>query len=233
MLIIWAGGSPGRRAPWHAQRMDSLERGALEVEESLGATTETVQKSMKHAITAATLLLAITFVEDSIRICKLFEFQYHFIMSNNGAPESLAKLFLLASFVTQVSACTLVLPASPALKKNVCWALLCCVSVQPPMYGQLGNIIFVSMSIAQIGALLLLAASCHDELRSKEGSKEVPGDCTLRATPLEPPADRGLRLAVELTEWAVPRSHSFGAAGALTKLFARLLLTGSARPPRS
>eukprot|EP00966_Prymnesium_polylepis_P073105 1697976-Prymnesium_polylepis.1 len=65
------------------------------------------------------------------------------------------------------------------------------------MYGQLGNIVFVSMSVAQIGALLLLAASCHEEARAKEGAREVPGD------------------------WA------------LTKLFARLLLTGAATRSRA
>ena len=102
-----------------------------------------------------------------MRICKLWEFQYRFIMSSCGAPESLAKFFLVVSFVTQVSAAVLVLPISPAFKKKVCWALLCCVSAQPAFYGQLGNIVFVSMSIAQIGALFLLAASCHEEVRSK------------------------------------------------------------------
>lgn len=169
--------------------MDSMEKSAQDVEVSLGATTDVVERSVKHAMTAATVLLTLTFVEDAVRIFKLWDFQYKFVVDNAGVPDFLAKFFLLASFFVQCGAVLLPSPISATIKKKLCFALLGCVVVQPPMYGQLGNIVFVSMSVAQIGALLLLAASCHEEARAKEGAREVPGD------------------------WA------------LTKLFARLLLT--------
>ena len=38
---------------------------------------------------------------------------------------------------------------SANLKKAICYAVLACVSVQPFVYGQLDNLVFVCMSIAQ------------------------------------------------------------------------------------
>ncbi|KAL1525518.1 hypothetical protein AB1Y20_020374 [Prymnesium parvum] len=71
-----------------------------------------------------------------------------------------------------MGAAFLLLPIGVDTKKRICFALLACVLIQPPMYGQLSNIVFVSMSIAQVGALLLLAASIRDEGRAQAGGWE-------------------------------------------------------------
>mmetsp|Transcript_17006 Transcript_17006/g.40569 ORF Transcript_17006/g.40569 Transcript_17006/m.40569 type:complete len:273 (-) Transcript_17006:39-857(-) len=146
------------------------------VELKIDDSFEPVKPSKRYLVKAATALLTLTFLEDSLRIYNLWDTQFKHVMAYTSTTEFNAKLFLLATFIIQMGAAFLLLPIGVDTKKRICFALLACVLIQPPMYGQLSNIVFVSMSIAQVGALLLLAASIRDEGRAQAGGWEVPGD---------------------------------------------------------
>jgi len=156
--------------------MDELAQTVLQVEEQFPETQKAVPR---YAVGAATLLLVSTFIEDSLRIYSLWEYQHKFVEKAGGLGEFLSKTLLLCSFTIQMSSVMLLAPISASIKKSVCYMVLACVAAQPLMYGQLGNLVFVCMSIAQVGALMLLGSSLQESIRDTEGSREVPGDAAL------------------------------------------------------